>query len=393
MKLSSTYVKALKIDRKDKYCSRAERGLHVVVYPSGAKVWRFRYNLDGKRRHIRVGEFPAIDADKAHSIAMGFREQVKSGIDPTEQRDADKAALTLERAKRVTLQRLFDDYIADAKRSGMKSHEERSAVITRDFLGTWGILPVQDIDRSMIKSRLNEIERRGPVARNRAHSYFRAVLSYAVVEGILTENPASNIKQTKEQTRKRALDIDEITWFWLNLCKSGCSRLTQIALQLTLITGQRPGEVVAMEQKTIKGGWWTIPGSVTKNGIDQRVYLTPLVKSLIDEATGLSASKKHVFVLRGEQHIHQHALPKAVSRWRAKKEFTIEDFTPHDLRRTMLTGLGRLGVSRFIQDRIANHKDGTIAGVYDVHSYDDEKQAAWECWDAELQAALRGSDV
>jgi integrase len=50
----------------------------------------------------------------------------------------------------------------------------------------------------------------------------------------------------------------------------------------------------------------------------------------------------------------------------------IERATPHDLRRTALTAITRLGFGRAAMDRIANHKSNTVTDVYDRHSYADE---------------------
>ena len=53
-------------------------------------------------------------------------------------------------------------------------------------------------------------------------------------------------------------------------------------------------------------------------------------------------------------------------------ELRIERATPHDLRRTCLTWITRLGFGRDAMDRIANHKTSTVTDVYDRHGYADE---------------------
>jgi integrase len=64
----------------------------------------------------------------------------------------------------------------------------------------------------------------------------------------------------------------------------------------------------------------------------------------------------------------------------------LEPWTLHDLRRTCATGLGRLGVFRFIQDRVLNHVDRTIGGVYDRWEYLPEKRHALEAWGRHLES-------
>ena len=53
-------------------------------------------------------------------------------------------------------------------------------------------------------------------------------------------------------------------------------------------------------------------------------------------------------------------------------DLKIERATPHDLRRTCLTTITRLGFGRDAMDRIANHKTSSVTDVYDRHGYADE---------------------
>jgi integrase len=69
----------------------------------------------------------------------------------------------------------------------------------------------------------------------------------------------------------------------------------------------------------------------------------------------------------------------------AKVEGQIPDFRPHDLRRTAATGMGRLGVPRFIIDRVLAHVDRSVGGIYDRWHYLEEKRDALERWSRELQ--------
>jgi integrase len=65
--------------------------------------------------------------------------------------------------------------------------------------------------------------------------------------------------------------------------------------------------------------------------------------------------------------------------------------TVHDIRRTVGTMLGKLGFNRLVQDKVLNHKDRGVGGIYDRHSYDREKRAALEAWARELQRIVMGA--
>jgi integrase len=57
-----------------------------------------------------------------------------------------------------------------------------------------------------------------------------------------------------------------------------------------------------------------------------------------------------------------------------------EPWTIHDLRRTVGTGLGKLGVSRFHIARVLKHADSSVTGIYDRHEYLPEKRHALDAW-------------
>ena len=63
----------------------------------------------------------------------------------------------------------------------------------------------------------------------------------------------------------------------------------------------------------------------------------------------------------------------------------------HDLRRTCVSGMARLGIAPHVADKILNHQDGTISGVaavYQRHDFLSERRQALDLWGAHLEAIL-----
>jgi hypothetical protein len=96
------------------------------------------------------------------------------------------------------------------------------------------------------------------------------------------------------------------------------------------------------------------------------------------------------------------ALDKAVVDARAKAAAGGTNPTPispwsiHDLRRTVATGLQRLGVRLEVTEAVLNHISGSrggIAGIYQCHDWADEKRAALEAWAAHVIAVVEGRRV
>jgi len=124
---------------------------------------------------------------------------------------------------------------------------------------------------------------------------------------------------------------------------------------------------------------WNIPGSRTKNGHPHSVPLSPLALEIIQQ--------------KAEFDLRSTVIARFVARAQAK--FGLPHFTAHDLRRTALTGMAKLGVTPMVLGHIANHrtttKAGMTLGVYVHHQYEREKREALELWADRLQGIISGS--
>jgi integrase len=166
-------------------------------------------------------------------------------------------------------------------------------------------------------------------------------------------------------------------------------RQTKFALKMLLLTGQRPGEVVSMRWDEIKGNWWTIPEAKAKNREENRVPLVGMAVEILTKAKMLSGDTPFVFTssYKPKQAMSVNAMARAVKRHMSEIDIT-EDFTPHDLRRTLRTRLSQLGVSDLVAEKVLGHKLQGILAVYNRYAYGDEKRQALELWEAELQKIL-----
>ena len=202
------------------------------------------------------------------------------------------------------------------------------------------------------------------------------------------------------------LDHEEIRAFWANVETCGLHRLTALALKMVVVTGQRPGEVSGMHEDEISGRWWTIPASrrgKTENTHD--VYLTDSAMEIIADAKAeierLHKRRKepwsgNIFEARPGKPLTRHAVSRAVARYHielgAKLVAPWGRWTPHDLRRTMRTGLSACKVRPDIAEIVIGHVIPGIRGVYDKHDFKDDLRAAALAWEARLMAIVDGRD-
>jgi integrase len=143
----------------------------------------------------------------------------------------------------------------------------------------------------------------------------------------------------------------------------------------------------------LRDGTWTLAADATKAGRTHVVPLPPLAVELLNGMPRLSAKeggrlKPSPCVFTTEGHRPISGFSPAKARLEKAVALAAQDagcdppapWTIHDLRRTCGTGLGRLGVSRFIIGRVLNHSDHGVTGVYDRYEYLPEKRHALEKW-------------
>jgi integrase len=128
-----------------------------------------------------------------------------------------------------------------------------------------------------------------------------------------------------------------------------------------------------------------LAGARTKNGHPHQVPLSDLAMSIIEEALAGAGDRPRLFAL----------LPVAVTRFVERADFGIPHWTPHDLRRTALTEMAKLGVEPVVLGHVANHRSATRANItlsiYVKHSYDAEKRRALNLWADRLSAIVGGT--
>jgi len=373
----ATKIRIAKETGKRQY-TLSEGGLLGVAEPGGKLVLYQRYTIRGSnapRASLRLCRYkPKAKPDEKGSLAFARRKgdkikaKAKKGVDPKAHREQKIRARELQRIKSVTVEQLLDRY-RDEKLSKIKTGNENYTQLSRFFKPAgWFSLEPGDINRQMVKQLLAGTN--GPSMEKHLYCYLRAFLNYV----------------GNEKSGTRVLSDDEIRHHWNAIELLPTDPINKPALKLLLLTGQRSNEVCGVQREDISGDWWTLPTS--KNGMPHRVYLTETAKRLIAEGLALTNTNAVFGYSSGDEGYKR--LSKLCRKLSDANPHSEESYSQRDIRRTVGTGLGKLGVSRFDQDRVLNHKDTSISGVYDVYSYDREKQRAFEKWERYLLQAIEG---
>lgn len=195
-------------------------------------------------------------------------------------------------------------------------------------------------------------------------------------------------KRIKQVKKDRTLSDGELGVFFPWLETAGLSKNVQAILSLILLTGMRPGEVSGMAWADInlEQGVYTLPGVKTKTGKGRDVQLSKQAVTLL---RGLVSDQKYVFEGKGRGGV-SNGIPMTaktvhvgMSLVKIPRPVTgdAEQWTPHDLRRTVRTGLAKLGCPMEIAELILGHAVGSgVAETYNRHKYLDEQREWLQKW-------------
>ena len=386
MNLTDRFVQGAKaIDgKRTDYPDDKRKGLMIRVTPNDSKSWSLRYRRksDGKRRRVTIGEYPTFSLSDARAKANEIMVEVAQGKDPA--KTAKRPASTTPRTFGELAARYIEAH-ADNRSLG-----EDKQMLKKDILPAFEGEPVDAITRADIIAIGDSIIARGSLVRaNRTFSTIRKIFNWGVGRGYVQYAPTFQMNlPAKEKSRQRVLSNAEMKIFWRRIiAREQFSREMRVLLKLLLVTGQRVSEVAGMARSELHldKAEWHLPGERTKNGLYHIVPLGPLAIHLIEKA--LKHSEGSPLVLpsptTGAQ-IMKGAPAYAIRRNRELFGFD-PPFTPHDLRRTLGSGLGELGFPRLVQDKVLNHADSSIGSIYDRYAYGKEKREALEAWADYLQ--------
>lgn len=407
-KLTDTEIRTAKPNPEKEFYLNDSNGLYVRIYKSGRKVFAYRYKVGSSQKWMELGEYgPAkegkLSLAEARSKAESARIQRREGIDPLEYKQTkireQKAKIAQEKAE-ITVKELSDVFYKRQIEPRFKRPREWVRIMNSYILPELGEMRVKDIHRHHISGLLDKmIDRNARVMANRTLPVIKNMFAYAVEKGNIENSPAAMLTRKsvggKEKSRDRALSMDEIKEFLSVIndeSKCGASWQVVNCLKWLLLTGQRVGETLLVKWTDIdlSRNIWVIPESNTKNGKQNLVQITPQLMIVINHVKKFSGDSEYLFPSERNRnsYITTRAVSEALLRLFEKKLFIMAPFTPHDLRRTLVTGLGDLGVQPHVIEKIVNHTQQGVIGVYQRSEYLPERKAALELWGSELEKLI-----
>jgi integrase len=336
-----------------------------------------QYKIGSKHRRITLGNVAKVTLEDARQRAKIIFGKAADGKDP-----ANEKAEARQIASH-TLGAKIADYL-EAKAATMKprSYEETKRHLEKQWKPLHG-LALASIGRANVAAQVSTIAKEsGPVAANRSRASLSAFFRWAIGEGLCDHNPvAGTNKQEENGERKRALSDAEAAAVWLATPDNDYGRI----VQLILLTGCRRDEIGSLQwgEIDLKDRTITLPGERTKN---KQTHVVPLSDSATTILKNIPQRANRDFVFGAGKG--------GYSGWsKSKAEFDAllglkEDWTLHDLRRTVRTGLGKLGVQPHVAEAVLNHLPPKLIRTYDRNTYAAEKRDALDKWATHLKTMV-----
>jgi integrase len=346
----------------------------------GDASYLLRYRFHGRQRFYYIGRHGSPwTPDTARAEALRLLGQVTSGIDPLAERNAKR-----DRPAPASFGAELERFLA-AKRVKLKARSfEEVQRHLRQHAKPLAKLPLAEIDRRAIATRLGEIESAsGPVARNRVRSSLSAFFSWAVTEGLIEINPVTGTAKADEgSSRDRVLSDDELAEVWHCL---GDDQFGDI-VRLLILTGQRREEIGGLRWSETTDDAIVLAPERTKN---RRHHIVPLASPALEIIARQPRRKGRDLIFGyGEGAFSgwsdcKAALDARLVAGRGRKAKPTPEWRLHDLRRTVATGMAELGVLPHIIEAVLNHVSGHragVAGVYNRARYESETREAFQRW-------------
>ncbi|MEZ8144592.1 hypothetical protein A1OQ_13520 [Enterovibrio norvegicus FF-162] len=401
-------IKTMKAGDKELVGTGKHIGLRVYVGKTGKKsfIYRYRHPMTKKLKQIKIGTYPQLTLAKAYVELEELKAIRAQGVCPAEKRknerkqneiDAESTfdSITIRDVARYYLSESIerrasskgDDSISDSRR------REAIRTLEKDITPEFGVKSALSLLPSQVTQLVKQIieDRNSRVQAGRFLGELSLAYDFSIGMGYLPEdfaNPCITAKKSLKlarykltsNKRQRVLDDDELKQLLDWLPRSKFSTHHKGILRLALWTGCRTGElcIASWDDIDLDRGVYRLKTS--KNGKGRNVQLS---RQAIEFLKGLRVTTdKYLFPSqRTGNPIQQKQMSEQA--WQLREKgwmIDLEPWTAHDLRRTVRTKLSALGCPHDVAETILGHELGGVAGVYNVHKYEEESKAWLQKW-------------
>ena len=365
-------------------------GLHLLISPSGGKLWRLAYRFDGKQKTLALGAYPAVTLALARERRDNAKTLLAQGVDPSEHRKAEKRARAAVRQD--TFKAVAADFVVKAEKQGRADATLKKIRWMIDLANTdLGERPVSEITAGDVLIPLRKIETAGKYeTARRLRSTISQVMRYAVALSKATQDPTRDLKgalTTPVVTHRAAItDRSKVGKLFRKIWAYTGTEETRAALQLMALLYPRPGELRQAEwgEFDLESGVWVIPAERTKMRREHRKPLSNAAVAILRNLQDMTEARRLVFASVGSRRrpMSENTMNGALRRL----GFASHEASSHGFRATASSLLNESG--RWHPDAIEAELGhvGTeeVRRAYHRAAYWDERERMAEWWASEV---------
>ena len=362
-------------------------GLYLLVQPSGAKLWRYKFRLGGVEGLDALGSFPEVSLAQARQAHGESRRLVSQGINPVADRKQRKQALfqaNLARDKGSFAAIAAEWSAATEKGLRPATLKQRERELRNDLLPKFKARQISDISRVEITTLLKAVEKRAPEVARNLRNYLWSIFEYAIDSGLISANPVPSIRILKKRDQKNhpALSPDQIGEFLRKLDERALlEEQTRIAMLLVTLTTCRKAEIIGgkWEEINLEAGEWEIPGERMKKGRTHWVPLSKQAIGLLRQLRKLTPANQ-VLLFPNRRDPRRPMANRSLNAVMERLGYSGEG-TPHGMRSAFSTHFNGLNANADVIELCLAHAPmGKTRAAYNRHLYKEERRKMLQDW-------------
>lgn len=281
-----------------------EKGLFLVVSPSGGRHWRMKYRRGGSEKKLSFGPYPHVSLRDARRMRDDAREMLSEGKDPAFEKHRTK--LRAAAMADNTFTSVANEYCSKRRRDGDKAWAPATAARCEYLLSlldsSIGKMPIHEIEPIDALSAIRKIEKRGKLeSARRTLQLAGAVFRYAVATARLRSDPTRDLRGALTMptvTHYGAVtDASEIGELLRAIDSYEGQGMTKWALRLAPHVFVRPGELrhARWDEIDFQAKVWIIPAEKMKMRKPHHVPLSRQSIAILEEIRSILGSSGYVF--------------------------------------------------------------------------------------------------
>lgn len=253
MALTDTQIKNIKpTDKLQKL--RDERGLYLFVFPTGGKIWKYRYKWLNKEQTYTIGEYPLISLLEARTEREKLKSKLKDKINPNQEKKESRLKEILPTKREVTFVEIADEWLARYKTTVVhKQYTKIHGLLHNHIYPVIGKALINGgVTSDMLLLMLDQMKaKKLKTLPEIALRTIGQIYGYAIVTKRAEASPVN--PQVRAELQKELpqyqvrhhphIGIDEIPTLMQSLERVKCTPLTLIALKLVILIHPRQGEL------------------------------------------------------------------------------------------------------------------------------------------------------